>query len=56
MIKIVKEEADPICTRISLGGNETVGFYCVYRGDRKDVEKILEEALNAFKFGQVGAK
>ena len=51
-MKIIKEETDPICTRISLGGSEETGYYCVYRGERDDVEKILAIAIDAFKFGQ----
>ena len=41
-IKIIKEQDDPLCTRISAGGNEEIGYYLVHRGDIEDVRKILQ--------------
>ena len=40
-VKIIKEQDDPICTRISAGGNDEIGYYLVHRGDIEDVKKIL---------------
>ena len=44
-IKIIKEQDDPICTRISAGGNFEIGYYLVYRGDFEEVKKIMEILL-----------
>lgn len=44
-IKIIKEENDPLCTRISAGGNEEFGYYLVYRGEFNDVIKIMRAII-----------
>ena len=31
-VKILRKDTDPICTRISTGGNAALGYYVVYRG------------------------
>jgi hypothetical protein len=32
-VKIIHAETDPACTtRISIGGDEEMGYYCTYRG------------------------
>lgn len=43
-MKIIRKPLDPIATRISAGGIEGKN-YIVYRGDVKEVKKILQEAL-----------
>jgi len=45
-IKFIKEQDDPLCTRISAGGNEEIGYYCVYRGELEDVKRILNILIN----------
>lgn len=44
-LKVIKEQDDPLATRISAGGNEEVGNYLVYRGNIEDVKRILMEIL-----------
>jgi len=44
-VKIIKEMDDPLCTRISAGGNEEMGHYIVYRGDISEVRTILRILL-----------
>jgi len=46
IVKIVKAPADPICSRVSIGGSDDLGVYCVYRGDLDRAIKVVREALN----------
>jgi hypothetical protein len=46
-VAILKSETDPLCTRISIGGNAETGYYCNYRGYKDDVYRILEIILEA---------
>lgn len=41
-VKLVKEADDPLCTRVSMGGTEEIGYYVVYRGKLVDVLKVFE--------------
>lgn len=52
MVKLIKETTDPICTRLSLGGNDVIGYYCVFRGNRNDAIACLEEVLEAMRSDQ----
>lgn len=37
---------DPLCLRVSIGGGETInGYYCTYRGTRKEAIKAIETVL-----------
>ncbi len=42
---MIRETDDPMCTRISAGGTKEVGNYITYRGDLKEVRRILSEIL-----------
>ena len=48
-IKIIKEKDDPICTRVSIGGKEELGFYGVYRGEIEDAINCVEIVLKELK-------
>jgi len=50
--KIVKEEDDPLCNRLSIGGIAPDNCYIVFRGNMKDCGQILEAALEAFKIAE----
>lgn len=43
--KVYHASTDPICTRVSVGGNEEIGYYCVYRGSLKASITALQKAL-----------
>ena len=34
-VKVMKREDDPLCLRVSVGGDKVNGLYFVYRGDLK---------------------
>ncbi len=51
-IKIIKEQDDPLCTRVSAGGNEDIGYYLVYRGEIEDVKTIMKELLMELSKGE----
>jgi hypothetical protein len=51
-VEIIKLPTDPVCTRVSIGGNEKFGYYCRYRGTRDEAIKALEMAL----FGMSAAR
>lgn len=40
---------DPLCTRVSLGGTSQTGYYCLFRGNQKDVLTLLSLAATAMK-------
>lgn len=50
-VKLIQKPDDPVCLRISAGGNHAIGFYCVFRGDKEDVIECLEEILDDLKRG-----
>ncbi len=45
-ITIKKEPTDPLALRASIGGNEKVGYYCVYRGDIQAIRLMLARVLD----------
>lgn len=54
IIKIIEEAPDPICPRVSLGGFEEKGLYCVYRfgpagGTRADIIELVSTILEALR-------
>lgn len=49
MIYITRAPTDPICPRVSVGGNETIGYYCTFRGKAADCITVLREALKAME-------
>jgi hypothetical protein len=54
LIKILKEDNDPICQRISIGGFSGEGLYCVYRygpegGKLSEIITTLETVLEELK-------
>lgn len=48
-VYITRAPADPICPRISVGGNAALGFYCTFRGSGAECIKALKEALHAME-------
>ena len=48
-VHITRAPADPVCPRISVGGNLNTGFYCTFRGSGADCIKALKEALHAME-------
>jgi hypothetical protein len=46
-VKVIKKPDDPLCPRISAGGDHEIGFYLVFRGTREEAVTILEETLQA---------
>jgi hypothetical protein len=48
-VKIVKHANDPICPRVSAGGNGATGFYFVYRGDIDEIMLLLTVVLTALR-------
>lgn len=44
-LHIRREEDDPMALRASIGGNDHVGFYLVYRGDPEKVLEMLREVV-----------
>lgn len=48
-VKLIKKPDDPVCLRISVGGTQAIGFYCLFRGDKEDVIDCLEEILDSLK-------
>ncbi len=51
-VHITRAPADPVCPRISVGGNEELGFYCTFRGAGPACIKALKEALNAMEVAE----
>lgn len=54
-VVILKSKDDPIATRISIGGEPNVGYYCNYRGDLNEVRRILEIILETLDDPQIPA-
>lgn len=48
-INIIEKPFIPPVIRISAGGFPGVGYYLVYRGDKKDIIECLEEVTRALK-------
>jgi len=48
-VRIIRGPTDPLCVRISVGGTEEVGYYCVFRGNLAAAIKATEQALLAMK-------
>ena len=48
-IHITKAPNDPICTRVSVGGNPNLGYYCTYRGGIGSAIAALRVALEAME-------
>ncbi len=44
-IKVMRAPADPICTRVSLGGSAQLGYYCTFRGSMEQSIAALRLAL-----------
>jgi hypothetical protein len=48
-LKVQRLPDDPLCLRISIGGNEKLGYYCVFRGDQKEVIETLKLVYAVFR-------
>lgn len=48
-VTITRAPSDPLCPRVSVGGNATLGFYCVFRGPANDCTLALKEAFHAMQ-------
>jgi len=48
-VSITKAPTDPICPRISVGGNPALGFYCTYRGTIDESLLALKAAVTAME-------
>jgi hypothetical protein len=48
-VKVTRGPSDPICTRVSIGGNHELGAYCVYRGSIEVAISVTEAALAELK-------
>ena len=46
-VQLIKSKDDPICLRVSAGGDEREGYYCNYRGDIKRIKFVLERCLQS---------
>lgn len=44
-IKVKRYPRDPFAIRVSIGGREDTGYYCVYRGTREEAIRCIELAL-----------
>lgn len=44
-VKVQRLSTDPFCTRVSIGGNRKIGFYCLYRGTREEAIEAVEKVL-----------
>lgn len=48
LVSVRKLPNDPICLRVSIGGDEKTGYYLSYRGNESAVLTLLEKAFAAF--------
>jgi hypothetical protein len=48
-VQIDKLPDDPLCLRVSIGGNKKDGYYLRYRGDRKKIVEMLRQSILAFE-------
>lgn len=47
-VKVQRFPNDPLCLRVSIGGGRKIGgYYCTYRGTRKEMIEALEAILVA---------
>ena len=46
-VKVIRKADDPHMLRASIGGDKTVGYYCVYRGNKADVIACVQTVLEA---------
>ncbi len=44
-VKLIKSKDDPLCIRVSAGGEQGEGYYLNYRGDLKEVQKMLNRLI-----------
>ncbi len=44
-VTVSRGPRDPICTRVSVGGNEEMGYYCTFRGSVNDSVDALRASL-----------
>jgi hypothetical protein len=51
-VYITRAPTDPVCCRVSVGGNAQLGFYCTFRGSAQECIAALAEALNAMAIAQ----
>jgi hypothetical protein len=50
MIKITREDADPLAMRASIGGRKSLGYYLVFRCENmQEMENMLVDTTEAFK-------
>lgn len=47
-LQVIKKQDDPICLRISIGGNNE-NAYITYRGDLAKVKILLDQVNETFK-------
>lgn len=48
-VKVIKEIDDAYALRVSLGGTDNIGFYCVYRGDKAKIVSMMKRVLAALE-------
>lgn len=48
-VKIIKKPDDPICPRVSMGGNKLFGYYIVYRGNLLDIKEMFDQCYKAIQ-------
>jgi len=48
-VRVIKEEDDPICSRISMGGDPKIGYYLVYRGNLAQIKECFSECWKELK-------
>ena len=53
-VRIIRAPADPVCSRVSIGGNEEVGAYCVYRGSLDQAVAVVGAAYKKLQEAQEG--
>jgi hypothetical protein len=44
-VKLQRLPDDPICIRASIGGDDRIGYYCLFRGDQAKVIEMIEMVL-----------
>jgi hypothetical protein len=51
MTKVIiqRNPDDPIALRVSIGGTESIGYYCWFRGDQQAVCDMLRLVLDALE-------
>jgi hypothetical protein len=51
-VYITRAPTDPVCPRVSVGGNAAMGYYCTFRGPALDCIAALRLALHAMEVAQ----